>query len=192
MSRISPPASPPLARNGPRPTPLYRQWTLVWAEYRELVGEYVEARQAYEDLSARDPLDAEARLALAKVLQQIQEYEKAKAQYGAVPPAGAPFSNKWSRLARLGIAATLFDQRHFAQSAACCEQLLAENPADGDAMARLIRSLSKMKACDKAIMLGRGFLSRFENLEPVAVPAQLRAGTGPTGMRPLCRRGTDV
>jgi tetratricopeptide (TPR) repeat protein len=157
---------------GIKPTPaLCRPWALVWAEYHQLVGEYVEARQRYQDLLARDPLDGEARLALAKLLQDIQEYEKAKAQYGAVPPAGGR-----GRQARLGIAATLYDQRRFAESAECCERLLAEDPADGEAMARLTRNHIKMGACDKAIALGRGFLARFGNLEPVAVPVRLALG----------------
>src|SRR5262249_54521142 len=61
-----------------RPTPaLCRQWALVWAEYHQLVGEYIEARQKYQDLLCKDPQDVEARLALAKLLQYIAEFEKA-------------------------------------------------------------------------------------------------------------------
>jgi tetratricopeptide (TPR) repeat protein len=158
--------------SGIKPTPaLCRQWALVWAEYHQLVGEYVEARQKYQDLLCKDPLDVEARLALAKLLQYIAEYEKAKAQYGVVPPAGGR-----GRQARLGIAATLYDQRRFAESAECCERLLAEDPADGEALSRLMRNHIKLGGCDKAIALGRGFLARFGNLEPVAVPVQLALG----------------
>jgi hypothetical protein len=83
----------------------------------------------------------EARLALAKLMQYIAEYEKAKAQYSAVPPTGGR-----GRQARLGIASTLYDQRRFAESAECCERLLAEDPADGEAMARLMRNFIKMGA----------------------------------------------
>ncbi len=155
-----------------KPTPaLCRQWTIVWAEYHELVGEYIAARQRYHELLVKDPLDLEARLALGKLLQYIQEYEKAKAQYGALPPLGGR-----GRQARLGIAATLYDQRRFDESAAHCEKLLAEDPADGDAMARLMRSLIKMGDCDKAIGLGQGFMAKFANLDPAAVPVQLALG----------------
>jgi tetratricopeptide (TPR) repeat protein len=158
--------------SGIKPTPdLCRQAALVWAEYHQLVGEYVEARQRYQELLVKDPLDGEARLALAKLLQSVAEFEKAKAQYGAVPPAGGR-----GRQARLGIASTLYDQRRFAESAECCDRLLAEDPADGEAMARLMRDDIKTGACDKAVALGRGFLARFGNLEPVAVPVQLALG----------------
>jgi tetratricopeptide (TPR) repeat protein len=150
---------------------LARQWALVWAEYHQVVGEYIEARQKYHDLLMHNPLDIEARLAMAKLLQFIQEFEKAKAQYGAVPAVGGR-----GRQARLGIAATLYDQRRFEDAAAACERLLGEDPADGEAMARLMRSLIKMNACDKAVGLGHGFLARFTNLEPVAVPVQLALG----------------
>jgi tetratricopeptide (TPR) repeat protein len=158
--------------SGIRQTPaLCRQWAMVWAEYHQLIGEYAEAREKYHDLLCKDPQDVEARLALAKLLQYIAEYEKAKAQYGVVPPTGGR-----GRQARLGIASTLYDQRRFAESAECCERLLAEDPADGEAMARLMRDQSKMGACDKAIALGRGFLAKFGHLEPVAVPVQLALG----------------
>ncbi len=158
--------------SGIKPTPaLSRQWALVWADYHQLVGEYIEAWQKYQELLCKDPLDVEARLALAKLLQYIAEYEKAKAQYGAVPPAGGR-----GRQARLGIASTLYDQRRFGESAQCCERLLTEDPADGEAMARLVRDYIKMGACDKAIALGRGFLVKFGNLEPVAVPVRLVLG----------------
>jgi tetratricopeptide (TPR) repeat protein len=155
-----------------KPTPaLCRQWALVWAEYHQVVGEYVEAQQRYRELLARDPQDVEARLALAKVLQYIQEYEKAKAQYGTVCPGGGR-----GRQARLGIASILYDQRRFAESIECCERLLAEDPADGEAMARLMRNHIKMHACDKAISLGRGFVAKYGILEPVVIPVQIALG----------------
>jgi tetratricopeptide (TPR) repeat protein len=158
--------------SGIKPTPaLCRQWSLVWAEYHQLVGEYIEGKQKYQDLLCKDPLDVEARLGLAKLLQFIAEYEKAKAQYAAVPASGGQ-----GRQARLGIASSLYDQRRFAEAAECCERLLTEDPADGEAMARLMRAQIKMGACDKAIGLGRGFLARFEKLEPIAVPVQLALG----------------
>jgi tetratricopeptide (TPR) repeat protein len=154
---------------GIKPTAaLSRQWTIVWAEYHQLVGEYFEARERYQNLLAKDSRDVEVRMALAKLMQYTAEYEKAKAQYGAVPPAGGR-----GRQARLGIAATLFDQRRFAESVECCERLLAEDPADGEAMAQLLRNHIKTGGCTKAIALGRGFLANFANLEPVAIPVRL-------------------
>jgi tetratricopeptide (TPR) repeat protein len=158
--------------NGIKPTQaVYRQFQLVWAEYHQEVGEYIEAKQRYRDLLAKDPLDIEARLSLAKLLQYIAEYEKAKAQYAVVPPTGGR-----GRQARLGIASTLYDQRRFPESVEFCDRLLAEDPADGEAMARLMRNHIKMGACDKAASLGRGFLNRYAKLEPVTVPVRLALG----------------
>jgi tetratricopeptide (TPR) repeat protein len=157
---------------GIKPTPvLQRQWALVWGEYHQLVGEYVESKLRYVELLAKDPQDAEARLALGKLLQYIQEYEKAKAEYGKVPQGGSR-----GRQARLGIAATLYDQRRYGESAECCQRLLAEDPADGEAMARLIRDHIKMGDCNNGAALGRGFLNEFGDLEPVTVGVQLALG----------------
>jgi tetratricopeptide (TPR) repeat protein len=157
---------------GIKPTPaLCRQWALVWAEYHQLVGEYIEARQRFADLLAKDPLDSEARLGLAKLLQYIQEYEKARAEYAKVPHEGGR-----GRQARQGIADTLYDQRRFGESVECCERLLVEDPAAGEAMARLMRNHIKMGDCNKAVSLGRGFLAKFAPLEPVILPVQLALG----------------
>jgi tetratricopeptide (TPR) repeat protein len=145
-----------------------RNFLLAKAEYHQLVGEYVEARQRYSTLLTKDPLEGEARLALAKLLQYIQEYEKAKAEYAKAPQTGAH-----GRLARQGIADTLYEQRRFTESAECCEQLLLEHPADGEAMARLMRDYIKMGDSNKAASIGRGFLAKFVNLEPVVLPVRL-------------------
>src|SRR5262249_41446387 len=48
-------ALPTLASLKPTTAALCRQLALVWAEYPQVVGEYVEARQRYHELLARDP-----------------------------------------------------------------------------------------------------------------------------------------
>jgi tetratricopeptide (TPR) repeat protein len=163
---------PELARGtleGIKPTTaLSRELALVWADFYQLIGAYVEARRCYLDVLARAPLDGEARLALAKLLEYIQEYEKAKAEFANAPQAGGG-----GRQARLGIANALYDQRRFGESIECCLRLLAEDPADGEAMARLIRNHIKTGNSNEAVALGRGFIIRFAQLEPVLVPVEL-------------------
>jgi tetratricopeptide (TPR) repeat protein len=155
-----------------KPTPaLCRAWSLVWAEYHQLVGEYEEARQRYVSVLIKDPQDGEARLGLAKLLQFIQEYEKAKAEYAKAPQIGGQ-----GRDARRGIANTLYDQRRYAESIELCEKLLTEDPADGETMARLMRDNIKMGDANQAASMGRGFLVKFSYLEPVLIPVQLALG----------------
>ena len=50
---------------------------------------------------------------------------------------------------------------------------------DGDTTAVLIRALVKAGDCSVAITVGRGFLSAFGRIEPVAVPVQLGMGVSP-------------
>jgi tetratricopeptide (TPR) repeat protein len=139
---------------GLKPGPaVERAYRLTWAEYHQLVGEYTEARRIYRDFLAREPADDEARLALAALDAYVREDEKAKAECSKVPPDAA-----LARKARLGLAATLFAQRFFGQSADVCGALLADNPGDGDAMAQLVRSLAKADQVGKAVALGRAFL----------------------------------
>lgn len=148
-----------------------RRYQLAWGEYFQLVGEYIEGLEVYRELICRDPLDGEAILARAKLLQFIHEYEKAKAEYAKVPPDGS-----YARQARQGCASTLFDQRRFGESIESCEKLLGEMPADGDAAALLIRNLVKTGDCPRAESFGRGFLAAFGRIEPAAVPVQLALG----------------
>ena len=174
--------------SGIKPTAaLCRQWALVWAEYHQLVGEDVEARQRYTILLAKDPLDTEARLALAKLLEYIQEYEKAKAEYTKVPPAGGR-----GRQARQGFADTLYDQRRFAESIECCERLLAEDPADGEAVARLMRRPHQGWGLQPGRiggprLPGQICLSRASHRSRATRPR-----SGAPGMRPICRRRAGI
>jgi tetratricopeptide (TPR) repeat protein len=126
---------------------------LTWAEYHQLVGEYTEAKQIYLDFLCKDPADYEARLALAALDEYVAEYEKAKAEYTKIPP-----DVYLGRRARLGLASTLFAQRFFQQAADVANGLLAENPGDGDAMSRVVRSMAKLGQAGKAVALGRMFL----------------------------------
>jgi tetratricopeptide (TPR) repeat protein len=126
---------------------------LTWAEYHQLAGEYTQAKQIYLDFLCKDPADYEARLALAALDEYVVEYEKAKAEYAKIPP-----DVYLGRKARLGLASTLFGQRLFAQAADVSRALLAENPGDGDAMARLVRTLGKMGQVGQAVALGRAFV----------------------------------
>jgi len=133
--------------------PVQRIYSLTRAEYHQLVGEYIEAKEIYGNLLGKNPVDYEVRLALAKLQAYIHEYEKAKAEYSKVPP-----DSVLGRKARLGFAAALFDQRFFEQAAKTCQALLAENPANGEAAGLLARSLAKVGQVDKAEALCRDFL----------------------------------
>jgi tetratricopeptide (TPR) repeat protein len=147
-----------------------RKLQMAWGEYHQLVGQYTEG-QVYLDLICNDPLDGEVILARAKLLQLMGDYEKAKAEFAKILP-----DSSFSRQGRLGIASVLFDQRRYGESIEICEKLLAEQPADGDAAALLIRNLVKAGDCQRAITVGRGFLAAFGRIEPVAVPVQLALG----------------
>ena len=148
-----------------------RRLQLAWGEYFQEVGQYTEGLQVYLDLICSDPLDGEALLTRAKLLQFMAEYEKAKAEYAKIQPESSYF-----RQGQTGIAATLYDQRRFPEAIERCEKLLAESPADGETAAVLIRALVKTGDCPRAITVGRGFLAAFGRIEPVAVPVQLALG----------------
>jgi tetratricopeptide (TPR) repeat protein len=148
-----------------------RRLQLAWGEYFQQVGQYTEGLQVYLDLIGCDPLDGEAILARAKLLQFMSEYEKAKAEYAKIQPESSYFKQ-----GRLGIASTLFDQRRYPESIERCEKMMAESPADGETAAVLIRALVKSGDCPRAITVGRGFLAAFGRIEPVAVPVQLALG----------------
>jgi tetratricopeptide (TPR) repeat protein len=141
-----------------------RVYRLTWAEYYQLVGEYVEAKQVYDDFLGKDPSDYEVRLALAALDEFIREYEKAKAEYSKIPP-----DVSLGRKTRLGLASTLHAQRFFQEATEVCKALLAENPSDGAAMAQLIRSLAKADHLDQAVALGRAFLQNNRRNEPASL-----------------------
>ena len=148
-----------------------RRLQMAWGEYHQLVGQYTEALQIYLYLICIDPLDGEVILARAKLLQLVNEHEKAKAEFAKIAP-----DNSFASLGRLGIAATLYDQRRYGEAIEITEKMSAESPADGGAVALLIRSLVKAGDCGRAITIGRGFLAAFGRIEPVAVPVQLALG----------------
>jgi pentatricopeptide repeat protein len=157
---------------GIRPTAAVRRiyWT-TWAEYHQAVGEYTEARQIYADLLSQDGADYEVRLALAALDDYICEYEKAKAEYSKVPANTTP-----GRKARLGFAAALFGQRFFDGAIQVCKQLLAENPADGNALALLVRSLAKAGHPNEAETVARVFLESHKRHFPALFTVRLALG----------------
>ena len=92
------------------------------------------------------------RLSLGQLEEFIREDEKAKAEYGKIPP-----SVRQSRKARVGVASTLTTQRHFGEAAEVCKRLLAEKPADGAAMGQLVRTLGKGGRTEEAEAQARAF-----------------------------------
>jgi tetratricopeptide (TPR) repeat protein len=134
------------------PQQAQRVLAFTWAEYHQVVGEYVEAQRIYGDYLCKDPADNEARIALALLFAYVREFEKAKAEFAKVP-ADAQLAVK----ARLGFAATLFDQRFFHEAAQDCRALLAERADNGAAAALLARALAKAGHVDEAIAMCRTF-----------------------------------
>src|SRR5262249_6366030 len=145
-----------------------RTYLLTWAEYHQLVGEYIEARQVYKDFLCADPADAEVRLALAALYEFIREDEKAKAEYAKGPHEGGQ-----GRKARRGIASTLSAQRRFHEANGALERLLAEDPDDSAARARLARNLSRTGHHAQAESLCRGYLEGHPPRESAAVTVRL-------------------
>jgi tetratricopeptide (TPR) repeat protein len=151
--------------------PVVRIHKLTRAEYHQLVGEYIEAKQIYADFLSKDPADHEARLALAALDDYIREYEKAKAEYSKVPAESA-----LGRKARLGFATTLFNQRFFDQTIEACKALLIENPSSGNALALMARSLANLGQSDQAEALCRDFLKTYAMYESVCLPVRFALG----------------
>jgi tetratricopeptide (TPR) repeat protein len=144
---------------------------LTWAEYHQLVGEYLEARQIYQELLRRNPSDHEARVALAALYEFIREDEKAKAEYAKIPADAA-----LGRRARLGIVSTLTAQRRFAEAVELAKQLAAAAPTDGRVIAQLVRTLGKASHYDEAESLARAFLEANPRNEPALLAVRLALG----------------
>jgi Flp pilus assembly protein TadD len=118
------------------------------------VGQYIEAKAIYERLLARNENDYEVRYSLGALYEQpLREDERAKAEWGKIPVGAAPF-----RRARIGIASALTNQRFFADAVAEMKKLLAEHPGDGNALARLVRTMGKAGHWGDAVPLARGFI----------------------------------
>jgi predicted Zn-dependent protease len=158
---------------GLKPSPAERRnFMLALAEYHQLVGELIEARTIYLDLLCRDPADHEVRLSLAALYElPAAEREKARAEYGKIPPGTPQY-----RRARVGIGSTLTAQRHFPEAVAVLKMLLEEFPADGNAAGQLVRTLGKSNCCAEAAAAGRAFLdANARNLRAVL---SVRLGLG--------------
>ena len=134
----------------------------------QLVGEYLDAKQIYQTFLRRNEEDYDVRLSLGQLEEFIREDEKAKAEYGKIPP--------WvrqSRTARVGVASTLTTQRRFGEAAEACERLLAEKPDDGAAMGQLVRTLGKGGRADDAEAQARAFLRDYPRDEPACLTVRL-------------------
>jgi tetratricopeptide (TPR) repeat protein len=151
--------------------PVQRILAFTWAEYHQVVGEYIEAKRIYRDLLCADVADYEGRVALAALFDYIREFEKAKAEYSKVPPAAT-----LGPRARLGFAATLYAQRFFHEAIEACKALLAERPEDGGAMALMARSLAKSGHLDQAVALSRAFLQNNPRCEAAGVTVHFALG----------------
>jgi tetratricopeptide (TPR) repeat protein len=144
---------------------------LTRAEYHQIVGEYLEAKQIYLGLLHKDPADHEARLALAALYEFIREDEKAKAEYAKIPP-----DTTQSRKARLGAVSTLTAQRHFHEAIDLGKHLVAEWPTDGKTMAALVRTLGKASQYAEAEVLARNFLDANPRNPPALLAVRLALG----------------
>src|SRR5207248_7132620 len=92
------------------------------AAYHQRVGEFFEARQIYQDLLRKDPMDHAVRWSYAELLSFYREYEEAKAEYAKIP-AGV----SQSRRAAHGFARVLSAQRRFKEAIELERRLLAED-----------------------------------------------------------------
>ena len=145
-----------------------RSGLLARAEYHQLVGEYLDAKEIYRTFLRRNEEDYEVRLSLAQLYEFIREDEKAKAQYCKIPPGALQ-----ARKARIGVASTLTTQRYFAEAVDVCKRLLAEKPDDGAAMNQLVRTLGKMGLTLDAETQARVFLKDNPRNEPACLSVRL-------------------
>ena len=130
-----------------------RSAALARAEYHQLVGEYLDAKQIYQTFLSSNEEDYDVRLSLGQLEEFIREDEKAKAEYCKIP-----LSVRQARTARVGVASTLTTQRRFGEAVEVCERLLAERPDDGAATGQLVRTLGKGGRPDDAEAQARAFL----------------------------------
>jgi tetratricopeptide (TPR) repeat protein len=154
-----------------------RIYFMTVAEYYQLVGEYSEAKQIYQDFLRRDESDHEARLALGAMYgrlgskEYLHEYEKGKAEFAKIPP-----ERSIGRRARLGFGETLEAQRRYAEAAELFLQLLNESPGYGDAAAELTRTLARLGEFDKAEAVARSWLASNPRNEGGSIAVRLALG----------------
>jgi tetratricopeptide (TPR) repeat protein len=145
---------------------------LTLAEYHQLVGEYAQAKQIYNDFLTRDPADYETRLALAALYEYVREYEKAKAAY-----ANIPVDVTLGRKAMLGFASTLAAQRFFPDALQVLHHFLEQSPGDGEATQLLARTLLKAGQQAQAETLCRSYLQANPGNLPGVFAVRLALGT---------------
>jgi tetratricopeptide (TPR) repeat protein len=150
-----------------------RRYLQARAEFHELVGEFADAKQVYERFLREDENDHEIRLSLGALYEEpLREDERAKAEYAKIPPTAAQY-----RLARVGIAATLTNQRLFPDAVEVCRALLAEYPGDGNAAAQWARTLGKAGRYTEAVAVCRAFLEANARNVPAVRTVRLALGT---------------
>jgi tetratricopeptide (TPR) repeat protein len=159
---------------GFRPTPeVQRRYWQAWAEYHHRVGEYADTKRIYERFLHEDQNDDEIRLSLGALYEEpLREDERAKAEYGKIAPTAAQY-----RRARVGIAATLTNQRLFLDAIGVCKTLLTQCPNDGNAIAQWARTLAKAKRHGEAVDLCRSFLEANPRNVPAVRSVRLALGT---------------
>ncbi len=133
-----------------------RSLLLAWAEYHQLVGEYLEAKAIYQKILHCDPNDYAVRLALGLLYdEQLAAQEWAKAELCKIPRDTPQY-----RRAQVGIATALTNQRFFDEAIGVMKMLLAEWPGDGNGMARMIRTMGKKGEWGPAVELGDCFIQQ--------------------------------
>jgi predicted Zn-dependent protease len=149
-----------------------RRYLQARAEYHQLVGEFADAKQVYEQLLHENENDHESRLSLGDLYREpLREDERARAEYGKVPPTALQF-----RRARVGIAAALTNQRHFGEAVRECKAVLAEHPGDGNALAQCARTLARAGRYDEAVALCQSFLEANPRNVPAVRSVRLALG----------------
>jgi tetratricopeptide (TPR) repeat protein len=131
-----------------------RSYLMTYSSYHQTIGEYTEAKQIYKDMLRRNENDHEVRYALGRLYEYTHEWEKAKAEFAKIPP-----HDKMARRARLWFGHALMHQRKFAEAAQVADQFMRDDPNNPEGVALHVRALAKMGQFDRAVQVGRGYLS---------------------------------
>jgi tetratricopeptide (TPR) repeat protein len=151
---------------------LKRRYAQARAEYHQSVGEFADAKQVYQRLLHENQNDHEVRLSVGALYEEpLREDERAKAEYSKVPPAAEEY-----RRAQVGVAASLTNQRHFAEAEHVCRAVLAERPSDGNAVAQLAHTLMRAGRHNEAVGLCRSFLEANSRNIPALRTVRLALG----------------
>jgi tetratricopeptide (TPR) repeat protein len=148
-----------------------RIYRLAWAQYHQVVGEYTEAQQLYLEFLHEDANDLEVRLAQAKLLAFIKEFEKAKAEYAKIPP-----TSRLGRESQLGLVAALDGQFRLDEAIAQGQAIARAYPDDGNIAAQLIRTLGKARKYEQAFALAANYLDANRRNIPGTISVRFALG----------------